>query len=175
MGRGGQKDRLAKADATARIRGSTSQVGGGEDLFLDLSEQEDEQGLREAMRKCRSVHLRGHDPFDGEASSAWLRISKQFRKVNSPKFAPNTCGWHHAATGQASSEEDTFYEHLSHQDPSSYRRFQGGRDGRPNCGGPSEEDPLRVARGSRLWHRTRRTPSLSRSNRAPECRVRSGE
>src|SRR5215207_405080 len=85
MGRGGQKDRLAKADATARIRGSTSQVGGGEDLFLDLSEQEDEQGLREAMRKCRSVHLRGHDPFDGEASSAWLRISKQFRKVDSAK------------------------------------------------------------------------------------------
>jgi hypothetical protein len=42
MGQGGQKDRLAKADATAGIRGSTSQVGGGEDLFLDLSEQEDE-------------------------------------------------------------------------------------------------------------------------------------
>src|SRR5215207_7625011 len=78
MGQGGQKDRLAKADATAGIRGSTSQVGGGEDVFLDLSEQEDEQGLREAMRKCRSVHLRGHDPFDGEASSPWLRISKQF-------------------------------------------------------------------------------------------------
>src|SRR5215203_2653501 len=87
MGRGGQKDRLAKADATARIRGSTSQVGGGEDLFLDLSEQEDEQGLGEAMRKCRSVHLRGHDPFDGEASSPWLRISKQFRKGYSANFA----------------------------------------------------------------------------------------
>jgi hypothetical protein len=42
MGQGGPKDRLAKADATARIRGSSSLVGGGEDLFLDLSEQEDE-------------------------------------------------------------------------------------------------------------------------------------
>jgi nucleotide-binding universal stress UspA family protein len=27
---------------------------------------------------------------------------------NSQKFAPKTCGWHHEAAGQASSEEDTF-------------------------------------------------------------------
>ena len=33
------------------------------------------------------VHLRGHDPFDGEAPGPCLRISKQFRKVNSTKFA----------------------------------------------------------------------------------------
>src|SRR5829696_9785071 len=30
------------------------------------------------MRKCRSVHLRGHDPFDGEEAGPSLRISKQF-------------------------------------------------------------------------------------------------
>ena len=42
MGKGGQEDRLAKAPAAARIRGSTSQVGGGANLLLALSEQEDE-------------------------------------------------------------------------------------------------------------------------------------
>jgi hypothetical protein len=42
MGKGGQEDRLAKADAAARIGGSTSQVGGGAHLFLALSQQEDE-------------------------------------------------------------------------------------------------------------------------------------
>src|SRR5215213_116058 len=91
------------------------------------------------------------------------------------KFAPITCGWHHAPAGQASSKEDTFYEHLPNQDPSSYRRFQAGRVGRPNRSGPSPENPLRVARGSRLWHRPRRTPGLSRSHRPPECRVRGGD
>jgi nucleotide-binding universal stress UspA family protein len=36
-------------------------------------------------------------------------IHRSAWKGNSPKFAPKTCGWHHAATGQASSEEDTFH------------------------------------------------------------------
>src|SRR5215212_606399 len=73
MGQGGQKDRLAKADAAARIRGSAPAVGGGEDLLLALSEQEDEQGLREAMCERGGVHLRCDDPFDGEAPCPWLR------------------------------------------------------------------------------------------------------
>src|SRR5215203_6504140 len=84
-------------------------------------------------------------------------IHRSAWKGNSAKFAPRTCGWHHAPAGQASSKEDTFYEHLPHQDPSSYRRIQGGRVGWPNRSGPSQEDPLRVARGSRLWHCPRRT------------------
>src|SRR5215213_1201445 len=73
MGQGGQKDRLAKADAAARIRGSAPAVGGGEDLLLALSEQEDEQGLREAMCERGGIHLRCDDPFDGEAPCPWLR------------------------------------------------------------------------------------------------------
>jgi hypothetical protein len=44
-------------------------------------------------------------------------------KGNSPKFAPHTCGWHYAERRPASSEEDTFYEHLPDQSPSGYRRF----------------------------------------------------
>jgi hypothetical protein len=42
MGQGGQEDRLAEADAAARVRGFAPQMGGGEDLLLALSEQEDE-------------------------------------------------------------------------------------------------------------------------------------
>ena len=42
MGQGGQEGRLEKAHATARIRAFSSQVGGGEDLLLALTEQEDE-------------------------------------------------------------------------------------------------------------------------------------
>ena len=42
-------------------------------------------------------------------------------KGNYPKIAPKTCGWHHAAVGQASSKEDNFYEHLPHQDPFGHR------------------------------------------------------
>jgi putative transposase len=45
VGQGGQEDRLAKADAAARVRGLTPQVGGGEDLLLAGAKQEDEQRL----------------------------------------------------------------------------------------------------------------------------------
>jgi len=49
MGQGGQESRLAKADGAARVRGFAEEVGGGEDLLLTWPEQEDEQGLREAV------------------------------------------------------------------------------------------------------------------------------
>src|SRR5215210_2900952 len=87
MGQGGQEGRLASADAAARVRAFASQVGGGEDLLLALSEPSYEQGLRAALRKRRSVHLRGHDTADGEEAGTSLRISKQFRKVYSQKFS----------------------------------------------------------------------------------------
>src|SRR5215210_1300318 len=87
MGQGGQEGRLASADAAARVRAFASQVGGGEDLLLALSEPSYEQGLRAALRKRRSVHLRGHDTADGEEAGTSLRISKQFQKVNSANFA----------------------------------------------------------------------------------------
>src|SRR5215207_3554088 len=62
------------------------------------------------------------------------RISKQFRKGNSQKFARGNCGWHHAVSERGSSEEDTFYEHLPYQGSLGYRRFQRGRPGRPHRG-----------------------------------------
>src|SRR5829696_187812 len=86
MGQGGQEDRLAEADAAARVRAPTEEVGGGEDLLLALSEQEDEQGLREAVRQRGGVRVRRDDKAYGEAPGPCLRISKQFRKGNSPKF-----------------------------------------------------------------------------------------
>src|SRR5215211_4937810 len=87
MGQGGQEeDRLAEADAAAGVRGSASAMGGGAHLLLVGAEQEDEQRLREAVRKRGGVHLRRDDPFDGKAPSPWLRISKQFQKGNSRKL-----------------------------------------------------------------------------------------
>src|SRR5215218_2465173 len=87
MGQGGQEDRLAEADAAAGVRGSALAVGGRAHLLLVRAEQEDEQGLREALRQRGSFRLRGNDTAHGEAIGTWLRISKQFRKVNSQKFA----------------------------------------------------------------------------------------
>src|SRR5215216_873823 len=78
MGQGGQEDRLAEADAAAGVRGSASAVGGGAHLLLVRAEQEDEQGLREALRERGGVRLRGNDTAHGEAIGTWLRISKQF-------------------------------------------------------------------------------------------------
>jgi hypothetical protein len=49
VGQGGQEGRLAKADAAARLCGSTPQVGGGANLLLARPKQDDEQGLREAL------------------------------------------------------------------------------------------------------------------------------
>src|SRR5215217_286319 len=86
MGQGGQEDRLAEADAAAGVRGSASAVGGGAHLLLVRAEQEDEQGLREALRERGGVRLRGNDTAHGEAIGTWLRISKQFRKGNSAKL-----------------------------------------------------------------------------------------
>ena len=53
MGEGRQAGRLAQTHAAARIRGSTSQVGGGAYLLLVRSEQEDE--LRDYERLCASA------------------------------------------------------------------------------------------------------------------------
>src|SRR5215216_4549721 len=78
MGQGGQEDRLAEADAAAGVRGSASAVGGRAHLLLVRAEQEDEQGLREALRQRGSFRLRGNDTAHGEAIGTWLRISKQF-------------------------------------------------------------------------------------------------
>jgi transposase len=86
VGQGGPKDRLAKADAAARVRGFAEEVGGGEDLLVAGPEPSDEQGLREAVRQRGGVRLRGHDSSHGEEEvGTCLRISKQFQKGNSRK------------------------------------------------------------------------------------------
>jgi hypothetical protein len=53
MDQGGQGDRLAEADAATRVRGFASSMGGGKDVLLALSEQEDE--LRDYERLCASA------------------------------------------------------------------------------------------------------------------------
>src|SRR5215213_6462105 len=74
------EDGLGEVHASVGLPGAASKVGGGEDDSLDRPEQEDEQGLREAVRQRGSVRLRGNDTFDGEEVSPCLRISKQFQR-----------------------------------------------------------------------------------------------
>jgi len=70
-GRGG---RLAEADATEGVRSAASQVGGGTLICLDLPQQEDEQGLREAMCKQRSVCICCHESPHAEALDSLMRL-----------------------------------------------------------------------------------------------------
>ncbi len=63
-----------------------------------VPEQEDERGLREALRQRRSVRVRGDDPADGQEVGSWVRVSKQFQKGGSQKVAKicplgETCRW----------------------------------------------------------------------------------
>jgi hypothetical protein len=53
VGQGGQKGRLAKADAAARVRGSAPPMGGGAHVLVALPEQADE--LRDYERLCLSA------------------------------------------------------------------------------------------------------------------------
>jgi len=50
VGQGGQEGRLAEAGAATRLCSTAEALGGGAHLLLALSEQKDEQGLREAVR-----------------------------------------------------------------------------------------------------------------------------
>jgi hypothetical protein len=78
MDQRGREGRLAEAHATAGFRRLATSVGRGEDVFLALSEQEDEQRLRETNRHKRGDHIRGHDPCDGEAFSPCSVVFGQF-------------------------------------------------------------------------------------------------
>jgi hypothetical protein len=78
VGQRGPEGRLVEAHAAERLSSVTQEVGGRANLLLVGPEQEDEQGLREAMRQCRSIRLRSHDSADGEAFGMYLRISRQF-------------------------------------------------------------------------------------------------
>jgi hypothetical protein len=70
------------------VRGPAEEVGGGKDLLMAGAEQEDEQGLREALRERGGVRLRRNDTAHGKEAGPYLRISKQFQTMNSRKFTP---------------------------------------------------------------------------------------
>src|SRR5215204_3928443 len=70
----GREGRLAEAVATEWIRSTASALGSGTLLCLDLSQQKDEQGLREAMCKWRSVRICCHESSHAEAFSSLMRL-----------------------------------------------------------------------------------------------------
>jgi hypothetical protein len=56
-------------------------VGSGANVCLDLSEQEDEQGLRAATCYERSFHLRSYGSSDGKALSPCSIVFGQSLRV----------------------------------------------------------------------------------------------
>src|SRR5215204_5766324 len=80
----GREGRLAEAVATEWIRSTASALGSGTLLCLDLSQQKDEQGLREAMCKCRSVRICCHESSHAEAFSSLMRL---FHTVSEVEFS----------------------------------------------------------------------------------------
>src|SRR5215218_11201409 len=69
--------RLGETIAAARLPDPTSSLGGGAYLLLDRPQPTDEQGLREAHRDQRSVHLRGAEPPNGEEIGSLMRLFAQ--------------------------------------------------------------------------------------------------
>jgi hypothetical protein len=49
-------------------------MGGGENIFMDRSEQEDEQRLREVVCNQRGVRVRCHESPRAEAIGSHLRL-----------------------------------------------------------------------------------------------------
>ncbi len=79
---------LAEAPAPTRFCRLAEEVGSGKDVFLDRSEQEeDEQRLRAASGYERGVHLRSDESPDGEKISPCSVVFGQFQKTNSRKLA----------------------------------------------------------------------------------------
>src|SRR5215218_10934900 len=77
MGQGGQGGGLAEIDAAERFPGAAEEMGCGAHLRVDLSQPEDEQGLREAVRNRGSVRLRCDDQADGKAIGPCVGVSRQ--------------------------------------------------------------------------------------------------
>src|SRR5215212_2607845 len=80
MGEGRRKDRLAEADASARLQSVTPQMGGGADLLVVEPKPAHEQGLREVVRHRGGVHLRSDDTLDGEAAGPCVGFSDSFSR-----------------------------------------------------------------------------------------------
>jgi hypothetical protein len=54
------------------------EMDSGANLLMALPEQEDEQRLREAAGKRRSLYLRSYEPPDGEEIGSLMRLFRQF-------------------------------------------------------------------------------------------------
>jgi hypothetical protein len=78
---------VAGTPPTAGISGPAAPLGSGANVCLDLSEQEDEQGLRAATCYERSFHLRSYGSSDGKALSPCSIVFGQSQKEDSQKFA----------------------------------------------------------------------------------------
>jgi hypothetical protein len=86
-GSGARSEEVLTPEGTQAVPAAA--LGGGEDVFLAFSEQEDEQRLREAARDGRSPNLRGYEPPDGEEIGSRMRVFKQFQaEVRRTYIAP---------------------------------------------------------------------------------------
>src|SRR5215203_7382718 len=86
MGKGGSGGRLGATVATyLRLPGPTSSLGGGAYVLLDRPQSTDEQGLREAYRDKRSVHLRSYEPPNAEEIGSLMRFFGQSQNGYSRK------------------------------------------------------------------------------------------
>ena len=69
-----------EVDVSKRFPGAAEEVGGGAYLRLDLSQQEDGQRLREAVRNRRGVRLRSDDAAYAETCGSCVGVSTQSLK-----------------------------------------------------------------------------------------------
>ena len=84
VGQGGRVDGPQEAFAPGGTQAVLAEaLGGREDLFLALSEQEDEQRLRASAREFGSLHLRGDEPPDGQEIGSLMRLVRQFLETPS--------------------------------------------------------------------------------------------
>src|SRR5215210_2739828 len=70
------------------------EMDSGAHLFLALSEQEAEQGLREAAGKRRSLYLRGYEPPDDQEIGSLMRLFGQFLDGVLGSSPPEIATWH---------------------------------------------------------------------------------
>ena len=66
------------------LRSAPTPLGGGTLICLDLSQQKDEQGLREAVCNQRGVRVRCHESPHAEAIGSHLRL---FHTVSKGEFS----------------------------------------------------------------------------------------
>src|SRR5215208_3171308 len=78
--RGSCRHRFGEAYAGERPETLLAEeMDSGANLFMVGTEQEAEQGLREAAGERRSLHLRGDESLDGEAFGSLMKLFRQFQ------------------------------------------------------------------------------------------------